>query len=99
MSFSLCVGGRNFPAELVPKIFLSPCRIHLKNCPSPEDEGYSVVSLIGYAVSFLNIAGAWGRCKPPTGPGQSPGGSLSDEAPKRMKILYFTVTKQQPKKH
>ena len=52
VSFFLCVGGSNFPPEVVSKKFFSPCRIHLKfPPPHPEDEGYSVVSLIGYAVT------------------------------------------------
>ena len=46
------VGGCNFSAEHVSKNFLPPCRIHFKNCPPlPEDEGYLVVSLIGYVVT------------------------------------------------
>ena len=52
VSFFLCAwGGCNFPAEAVSKNS-PPCRIHLKFCPPPlEDEGYSVVSSIGYAVT------------------------------------------------
>ena len=66
VSFFLCVcvcvcvcvcggggGGEcNSPAEVVSKNFLPLCRIHLKFCPPPlEDERYSVVSSIGYAVT------------------------------------------------
>ena len=37
--------------------------------------------------------GASGRCKPPTGLGQSPGGGLDDEAPKTYGNLVFHSTK------
>ena len=47
----LCVGGCNFPAELVSKNFFPPLQNTLKILPPPEDEGYSVVSSIGYAVT------------------------------------------------
>ena len=55
VSFFLCVGGGcNFPAEVVSKKFLPPLQNTLKILPpSPlEDEGYSVVSSIGYAVTI-----------------------------------------------
>ena len=83
----VCVwgGGRcNFPAELVSKTFLPPCSIHLKCCPL-EDEGYSVVSSIAKH--------SWGRCKPPRGLEQSPGGGLGDEAPKPYGNLVFDSNK------
>ena len=48
----LCVGGCNFPAEVVSKNFFPPpLQNTLKILPPPEDEGYSVVSSIGYAVT------------------------------------------------
>ena len=40
--------------------------------------------------------GVWG-CKPPAGPGQSPGGGPGGEAPRSSENLKVYITKKRPK--
>ena len=69
VSFFLCVGGCNFPAELVSKNF-RPLQNTPKKLSHPRRWG--ILSRVFDKIfsdrrSLLSIAEAWGRCKPPTG--------------------------------